>query len=51
MIDELNYFYNNYKSPENKETHVEKWGDVDESKNIINKCQRIFWENYAKLKS
>jgi len=51
MIEELNYFYNKYKGPENKETHVENWGDVDESKNIINKCQRLFWENYAKLKA
>jgi inorganic pyrophosphatase len=51
MIDELNYFYNNYKRPENKETHVEVWNDVDDAKTLIEACQKRFWDNYAKLKS
>jgi inorganic pyrophosphatase len=51
MVDELTYFYNNYKRPENKETKVEKWCDVDEAKELIEGCQKRFWENYAKLKS
>jgi inorganic pyrophosphatase len=51
VIDELNYFYNNYKRPENKETRVDAWNDVDEAKALIEACQKRFWENYAELKS
>jgi inorganic pyrophosphatase len=51
VIDELNYFYNNYKRPENKETRVETWNDVSEAKALIEACQKRFWENYAELKS
>jgi inorganic pyrophosphatase len=50
MIDELNYFYTNYKRPENKETRVESWNDVKEAKKLIVSSQKKFWENYPKLK-
>ena len=51
VIDELNYFYNNYKRPENKETRVEVWNDVSDAKALIRASQKRFWENYSKVKS
>jgi len=42
MIDELNYFYNNYKRPEGKETKVITWGDIGDAKKLIDECRSRF---------
>lgn len=42
MIDELNYFYNNYKRPEQQETRVEEWQDIESAKKIIMQCRERF---------
>jgi inorganic pyrophosphatase len=35
VIDELTYFYNNYKRAEGKVSEVLKWEDDDEAKELI----------------
>ena len=42
VIDELTYFYNNYKRAEGKVTEVLKWEDADEAKNIITWAQEQY---------
>jgi inorganic pyrophosphatase len=39
VIDELTYFYNNYKRAEGKITEVLKWEDADEAKELIKWAQ------------
>lgn len=39
VIDELTYFYNNYKRAEGKITEVLKWEDADEAKKLIEWAQ------------
>lgn len=39
VIDELTYFYNNYKRAEGKITEVLKWEDADEAKKLITWAQ------------
>ena len=35
VVDELTYFYNNYKRAEHVKTEVKKWEDASDAKNII----------------
>jgi inorganic pyrophosphatase len=42
MIDELTYFYNNYKRAEGCFTEVLKWEGAEEAKNIITWAQRTY---------
>jgi inorganic pyrophosphatase len=51
MIDELNYFYNNYKRPEGKETKVIAWGGIDDAKKLIDECRTRFQNSKFSLKT
>jgi inorganic pyrophosphatase len=42
VIDELSYFYNNYKRAEGVITEVLKWQDQDEAKKIIEWAQGMY---------
>jgi len=42
MIDELSYFYNNYKRAEGVATEVLEWEDADEAKRIIVWAQGMY---------
>ena len=42
VVDELTYFYNNYKRAEGVVTEVLKWQDADESMKLI-ECAREFF--------
>jgi inorganic pyrophosphatase len=42
VIDELTYFYNNYKRAEGKITEVLKWEDAEEAKEIIKLAQEQY---------
>ena len=44
VIDELTYFYNNYKRAEGKITEVLKWEDADEAKELITWAQDQYKE-------
>ena len=44
VIDELTYFYNNYKRAEGKITEVLKWEDADEAKELITWAQGQYKE-------
>ena len=44
VIDELTYFYNNYKRAEGKVTEVLKWEDADAAKEIITWAQGQYKE-------
>lgn len=48
VIDELTYFYNNYKRAEGKITEVLKWEDADEAKNLILWAQDQYKEHIEK---
>ena len=49
VIDELTYFYNNYKRAEGKITEVLKWEDADEAKKLITWAQDQYTEHSEKL--
>jgi inorganic pyrophosphatase len=49
VIDELTYFYNNYKRAEGKLTEVLKWEDADEAKKLITWAQDQYTEHSEKL--
>ena len=49
VIDELTYFYNNYKRAEGKITEVLKWEDADEAKELITWAQDQYTEHSEKL--
>jgi len=44
VVDELTYFYNNYKRAEGKVTEVLKWEDAEEAKSIITWAQDQYKE-------
>ncbi len=48
VIDELSYFYNNYKRAEGKVTEVLKWEDADDAKAIITWAQGQYKEQEEK---
>jgi inorganic pyrophosphatase len=45
LIQELTYFFENYKRAEGKTTKVEKWEDVDDAKKIITWAQGCYIES------
>ncbi len=45
LIQELTYFFENYKRAEGKVTSVERWEDVGDAKKIITWAQRYYEEN------
>lgn len=45
LVQELTYFFENYKNAEGKETKVERWDDVDEAKRIIMGSMDQYTEN------
>ena len=48
VVDELTYFYNNYKRAEGKVTEVLKWEDADDAKAIITWAQGQYKEQEEK---
>ena len=42
LIQELTYFFENYKRAEGKTTKVERWEDVDDAKKIITWAQGYY---------
>lgn len=49
VIDELTYFYNNYKRAEGKVTEVLKWQDADEAKELIQWSRGQFEEHEGRV--
>jgi inorganic pyrophosphatase len=50
VIDELGYFYNNYKRAEGVITEVLKWEDQDEAKKLIILAQEMYKKNEEVIK-
>jgi inorganic pyrophosphatase len=48
LIQELTYFFENYKRAEGKTTKVERWDNVDEAKKIIGWAQEYYIEHEKK---